>query len=472
MYDPGLLVKHNEHYRISGASKQRVPVELFVNEQLLPSDQCVERLVEIASDSNVVERVVVLPDIFYKNKNYVPGGVAVATRDVFVPMFSGPSNDAIALFQTDIPTDKLTDVVLDRFFSELQTHVGIYRRKTPVISEAELWKILCSTDEEFRTGWAARIGDLSQLDISPPLIPDKLSRTDIVQAFPSERPEMLPVFIPHYKVVDAGRNSLCVIDGNSHFIELCTLNDEIKPEVAAQFNLEENRVFVAIHAGSADVGLVAQKKFLYKEGRSDALDSTSEKGRQFAIARQAATRFGYANRFALMEGVIKAFNTAIDGEFENRLLSDAPHDFIENIGDNGDNVFLHRKGAVRALPAEHFHPDHPFGKYGKPFFFPSSPGNDSFIMINQSGNAETFHTCSHGAGRIMAMEEASSQFQVNDIIEYSASRNVKIYSFGRGKLASQSPSAFKPMEVVMATLRDMNLAEPAARLKPIAVIKT
>lgn len=470
--EPQNLTHKNGRFRLSGAAGQLVPVEMYIDATLLPSNSCAERLVEIASFSSVFGRVVVLPDVFCKNKNFVPGGVAIATKGTIVPMFSGPSNDSLALFQTDLNISDITGDNWDRWFSEMQKRIEIYRRTASIISEEELWDIICASKKDFRESWADRVGNLDLLDEMTIEDYEALSPEEIVDVFPRSRPEMLPPFIPDHDVVTAGRKNLCVIDGNSHFIEMCAVEEIVNSEIVSHFNVQPGKVCIAIHAGSADVGLIAQKQFLQGGGRSEILVLDSVEERQYTTARKVSDRFGYANRLALIEAVLLSLSEVLGTDVKARLLSDAPHDFIEKIDEDGEPLVLHRKGAVRALPAGLYPEGHLYNQYGKPFFFPSSPGNDSYLMINTEGNHDSFYTCSHGAGRIMAMEEASVQFAKDEVLSLSKSRNVRLYSFGKGKLASQSPSAFKPMDLVMNTLQSMNLAQPVARLKPVAVIKT
>ena len=471
MLETSRIVKHQEIYRITGVPGQRVPVELYVDESLLPSDECADRLVEIASHPSVRGRVVALPDIFCKNKNYVPGGVVIATEDVLVPMFSGPSSDSMALFDTGLHSGDLRADTLDRVFEALRTRIGIFRYESPIISEDDLWWNLCSPLSEFLSSWTRRAGDLEVLapvdGEEEPLAPE-----EVRAAFGSERAVALPAFVPWHDVVEAGRHCMGVIDGNSHFIELCAVADVVRPEVASYFGLDADRVLVAVHAGSADVGLIAQKQFLSADGTSGSVPASSDEGTRLRVAIRTATRYALANRLALFAGLVDSLQSALDTAVEPRLISDAPHDAIERIDDGEGPLFLHRKGAVRALPGTHFVDSHPYSRFGKPFFFPSAPGNDSFVMVHTKGNPSTFFTCSHGAGRLMTLEDAAARLAADEVLDHAESRNVRLYSFGYGQLASHAPSAFKPMDTVMSALSKLDLAEPVARVKPLAIFKT
>jgi tRNA-splicing ligase RtcB (3'-phosphate/5'-hydroxy nucleic acid ligase) len=68
----------------------------------------------------------------------------------------------------------------------------------------------------------------------------------------------------------------------------------------------------------------------------------------------------------------------------------------------GQNVLVTPKGAVRA-------------REGDMGIIPCSMGARSYI-VRGKGNAESFHSCSHGAGRAMSRHEAKKRFTIEDHI--------------------------------------------------------
>ena len=70
----------------------------------------------------------------------------------------------------------------------------------------------------------------------------------------------------------------------------------------------------------------------------------------------------------------------------------------------GADVYLTRKGAISAREGEHG-------------IIPGSMGAKSFI-VRGKGNDESFHSCSHGAGRVMSRGEAFKRFTVEDHTAY------------------------------------------------------
>ena len=472
MTDAIKISKKGAIFRIENNPGQRIPVNLFMEEKLFPAEACAERLVEIASHPAVRENVVVLPDIFCKNKNFIPGGVAIAVEGMLIPMFAGANNDALAVYATGLPVSSLNESNFDVFFREISQNIAVYRSAEPLISKDALWEQLLMPDRDFTAHWNSRLGDLSLFGNKNENGDHHITADEIMQAFPQTRPEGIPKFIPHHDIESAGCASFGVIDGNSHFIEIDRIEEFIDEDICRHLGLSQDEILITVHIGAADVGIIANKQFVNFDGGSEAFEIKSEMGLKYRNANLVAERFGYANRFKVVEGVKKSLETAVRKNTSLKLLSDAPHDMVEPIICKGRQLQLHRKGAVRALPSSAFPTGHPYSVYGKPFLFPSYPGGDSYLMVNSQGNAESFYTCSHGAGRSFSLEDAVNKFSDRELLDLAETIDLRIFSFGKGYLSSQVPAAFKPIDDVLQTLSKMNLSQPIARVKPMALIKT
>ncbi|MFA8342840.1 MAG: RtcB family protein [Rhodothermaceae bacterium] len=459
------LTDELKYMQIQDKLKSRVPVKLFLDKEFLPEKSCLEKLFAISEEKSLISNIVVLPDIFCKNKNYIPGGVALTSMDTYIPKFCGSSNDSMMLFKLGIEKEELSSKKLDDLFSEIRQKIDVYRRKKNIIDKNVLWELL--TKDKFFSPWAGieNLFFLENFNIT-------LSKNDIKNSFPKKRPKSIPDFIPWHTIEEAGLHTIGVLDGNSHFIEFCEIVNKNQPEISKHFELESRYVYLAIHAGSADVGIIGHKQFLDEEYKNKVFHSGTKEFEQFEIANIAATRFGYANRLCLATEVLLAIAKILGKEISCTLISDAPHDFVKKMAINGKTVIQHRKGAVEALPKDFFDTKHMYGKFGKPFFFPTAPGNNSYIMINSDGNQDALFTSSHGAGRTIDMEKASLLFNEEDLLKHTKKNNCKLFSFGKGKIASNAPSAFKSADKIKQLLKKYNLSTPVCELKPIAIIKT
>src|SRR5207244_5231060 len=82
------------------------------------------------------------------------------------------------------------------------------------------------------------------------------------------------------------------------------------------------------------------------------------------------------------------------------------HNYVAREHHYGKDVLLTRKGAVRA-------------RAGDLGIIPGSMGARSYI-VRGKGNPESFHSCSHGAGRAMSRTEAKRRFTVADHVAATA----------------------------------------------------
>lgn len=117
----------------------------------------------------------------------------------------------------------------------------------------------------------------------------------------------------------------------------------------------------------------------------------------------------------------------------------------------GADVLVTRKGAVRA-------------RKGELGIIPGSMGARSFI-VRGLANAESFESCSHGAGRVMSRTAAQKRFTVAD--HEAATEGVECRK--DKDVIDETPAAYKDIDGVMAAQRD--LVEIAYTLKQVLCVK-
>ena len=114
-------------------------------------------------------------------------------------------------------------------------------------------------------------------------------------------------------------------------------------------------------------------------------------------------------------------------------------------------MFLTRKGAVSA-------------KLDELGIIPGSMGAKSFI-VRGKGNADSFCTCSHGAGRAMSRTEAKRRFTVEDHIR--ATEGVECRK--DAEVIDETPMAYKDIDAVIAAQSD--LIEVVHTLRQVVCVK-
>jgi tRNA-splicing ligase RtcB len=114
-------------------------------------------------------------------------------------------------------------------------------------------------------------------------------------------------------------------------------------------------------------------------------------------------------------------------------------------------VWVTRKGAIRA-------------KQGDLGIIPGSMGAKSFI-VRGKGNADSFHSCSHGAGRKMSRTTAKKQFTKKDL----AMQTEGVVCRKDKGVIDEIPSAYKDIDSVMSN--QVDLVEVIHTLKQILCVK-
>jgi len=127
------------------------------------------------------------------------------------------------------------------------------------------------------------------------------------------------------------------------------------------------------------------------------------------------------------------------------------HNYVELEEHFGEDVWVTRKGAVRAGA----------GQLG---IIPGSMGARSFI-VRGLGNAESLESCSHGAGRLMSRTAARKKFTVDDHV--SATQGVECRK--DETVIDETPKAYKDIHDVMAAQAD--LVEVVHTLKQVLCVK-
>lgn len=147
---------------------------------------------------------------------------------------------------------------------------------------------------------------------------------------------------------------------------------------------------------------------------------------------------------ALMEAIPKPFVT--DEEAVN-----CHHNYVATERHFGKNVMVTRKGAVKADE----------GDLG---IIPGSMGVRSYI-VRGKGNRESFHSCSHGAGRRMSRTEAKKRFTLDD--HARATEGVECRK--DADVIDETPAAYKDIDAVIAAESD--LIDVVHTLKQVVCVK-
>ena len=153
--------------------------------------------------------------------------------------------------------------------------------------------------------------------------------------------------------------------------------------------------------------------------------------------------------FAQVRGV------APDEDYLITEAVDTHHNYADLEYHFDQDVFVHRKGAVRA-------------REGEMVMIPGSMETSSYVARGL-GNLESFETCSHGAGRRLSRGAAKRERSAQDVIESLKAKGIALAKRSTKDVAEEAGHAYKDVDQVMRDSAD--LVEPVYRLKPLGVMK-
>ncbi|UCM91747.1 RtcB family protein [Streptomyces marincola] len=239
------------------------------------------------------------------------------------------------------------------------------------------------------------------------------------------------------------------LGGGNHFVEVCTDT--------------EGAVWLMLHSGSRNIGkelaehhIGEARKLPHNQDLVDRDLAVFVAGTpQMAAYRhdlfwaQEYAAFNRAVMMALLKDVVRREFAAAGPRF-GEVIS-CHHNYVAEERYDGVDLLVTRKGAIRAGD----------GEYG---IIPGSMGTGSYI-VRGLGNAASFRSASHGAGRRMSRNAAKRRFTTEDLA--AQTRGVECRK--DAGVVDEIPGAYKPIEQVIERQRD--LVEVVARLKQVVCVK-
>lgn len=252
---------------------------------------------------------------------------------------------------------------------------------------------------------------------------------------------------------------LGTLGGGNHFVEL--VYDE------------EDRVWMMLHSGSRNIGNVTAQYYdnlaaKQCNGRPEALAYLrieSPEGRQYLTDMTFCQAYAWENRRFMMESFAKVV--------KKLTRRDALWDQMVNIHHNyceceqcryldpatkrwkEEELWITRKGATSA-------------KAGQLGIIPGSMGTGSYI-VRGKGEADSWQSCSHGAGRSMSRAAAFRNIDPKTFAGHMRDRGIVWDMKFADKVRDEAPMAYKDLNTVMQNQQD--LVEVVHHLQPLINMK-
>ena len=253
---------------------------------------------------------------------------------------------------------------------------------------------------------------------------------------------------------DGGKRAagqLGTLGSGNHFIEICL--DEAQA------------VWVMLHSGSRGTGNILGRQFIERAKRLAEkyfitlpdkdlafFPVNTQEFDDYISAVSWCQDYAMENRCVMMEEVIRNLHHHITKPFTiNDGAINCHHNYVERENHYGENVWVTRKGAIRA-------------REGDLGIIPGSMGARSYI-VRGKGNSESYHSCAHGAGRAFGRKEAMRRFTVADLEAQTAGIECR----KDAGVLDEIPTAYKDIDAVMENQSD--LVDIVHTLKQVICVK-
>jgi tRNA-splicing ligase RtcB len=387
----------------------RVPVKVYTGEIEAGARQ---QLVNLSQLAIIHHHVAAMPDVHAGIGATV--GTVIATRRAIIPAAVGVDiGCGMIAARTSLTAGNLDERLLGRVFDQISRDVPVGREQ----------------HREARALWEA----------AQPL---ERSLTRILHGHPQ--------LAKRFPRTQNWVFQLGTLGGGNHFIEVCLD--------------EAGSVWLMLHSGSRGIGNAIGSYFIELARRDMARLDAHLPDRDLAYFEEGTSHFAdyvtavewaqsYAvlNRQAMMDLVFASLRRHLSAFTVTGTAINCHHNYVARERHYGDEVWVTRKGAIRARK----------GDFG---IIPGSMGAKSFI-VRGKGAADSFDSCAHGAGRRMSRTAAKKAFTRADL----AQQTTGVVCRKDVQVIDEIPAAYKDIDEVMANQSD--LVEVMHTLKQVLCVK-
>jgi tRNA-splicing ligase RtcB len=289
-----------------------------------------------------------------------------------------------------------------------------------------------------------------------------------------------------------GAPQLGTLGAGNHFLEIQKVDKIFLPEVAKVFGIErEGQVCVMIHTGSRGFGhqvCTDYLRILESRFRDEirklpdrelvyAPAGTKECEDYFA-AMACAANYAWTNRSMINHWVRESFVKVLGMKLEDiglEVVYDQGHNicYVEEHEVNGGKkkVFVHRKGASKALPLNHPQLPKDYQKVGQPVLIPGAMSSASYVLVGQETGKISFYSTAHGAGRVLSRNQALKRFRGKEVAQRMLQQGILSKCATWSVMAEEATEAYKQIDEIARVSDEAGIGKRVVRLVPIAVMK-
>jgi tRNA-splicing ligase RtcB len=283
-------------------------------------------------------------------------------------------------------------------------------------------------------------------------------------------------------------DQLGTLGSGNHYLEIQKVTKIYDKPAALAFGIKLGDIKISIHCGSRGLGHQIGTDYLDKmakaatsfgielpEKQLACAPLKSELGQSYLKAMNCGINCAMANR-QIITHLLRQTLQKIIPKANCKVLYDVCHNTCRQethkIKGKNTQLFVHRKGATRALPPGDESIPAPYRNLGQPVIIGGSMGTASYILTGIKGSDKlSFASACHGSGRSMSRKKATRSYKSKEIVNSLAARQILIRSRHIRSIAEEAPQAYKDVDQVVNTAQNAGLAKKIARLEPLICVK-
>ena len=473
--DPKQLERKSEcEWWIRPTGKMRVPAVLYATEALISDmdDKVREQITNVAMLPGIVKAAYAMPDAHW-GYGFPIGGVAAFDPEEGVISAGGVGFDVSCGVRTLLTGLKTADVeavkepLAEALFRTVPAGLGSHGRIH--LDSAGMRAMLLGGAR-----WAVEQGFGTLDDIA--MVEENGCMAGAVPEEVSDH------------AIKRQQDEMGTLGSGNHYLEVQRIAEVFDEDAGRTFGLVEGEVVVSIHCGSRGLGHQIGTEYLKRmvvaaagygielpDRELACAPIRSELGQSYLGAMRSAINCALANRQIITHLVRQAFSEVLPGSMLP-LLYDVSHNTCKVEGHEVDGevreLYVHRKGATRAFGPGHGELPEVYRATGQPVIIGGTMGTSSHVLVGTSqGEAMSFSSSCHGAGRAMSRHEALKHWQGRALVDSLAARGILIKTRTYRGVAEEAPGAYKDVDAVAGAAHASGLSRRVARLEPIVCIK-
>ncbi|MEI6562821.1 MAG: RtcB family protein [bacterium] len=474
--DRSTLIRKSEWaWEIPKTGRMLVPGILFASDALIDEldNKVNEQLSNVAALPGIVGAAYAMPDAHWGYGFPIGGVAAFDPKEGGVISAGGVGFDISCGVRTLLTPFNRCDVerIRTKLADELFYHVpaGVGSTSRLNLTKSEMTAMLAGGAR-----WAVEQGFG---------LPDDAERIEYCGQCDDADPDEVSKEARRRQVEEMG-----TLGSGNHYLELQVVTEIMEESIAKAFGLVRNGVVVSIHCGSRGLGHQVATEFARRmvmeaaeygirvnDRELASVPAYSPPGKAYYGAMRAAANCALANRQILSHFVREVFKR-VAGEDPLRLLYDVSHNLCSleehEVDGKLKRLYVHRKGATRALGPGHSDLPVCYQKTGQPVLVGGTMGTASYILAGTAGGDRlAFSSACHGAGRSQSRSQAMKQYRGEDVIEKLKRRNITIKARSFRGVAEEAPAAYKDVSAVVQATVGAGLARMVAKLEPMICVK-